>query len=247
MSSNGSVKILDVKIDKVCFDDAYQKFISFMMDDELKMIFTPNSEIIMKAQEDKEFKDILNKGDLVIPDGVGLLIASKINHLDLPERIPGIDLMGKMLEYCNRSDKSIYILGGKPEIAEKAGEKIKEKYPNIIITGTQDGYYNEKDELKILDCINEAKPDILFVALGAPKQEKWIYKYRKVLNVKVAMGVGGAVDVWSGNSKRAPKIYQKLGLEWLYRFIRYPSRIGRIWAIPKFLFKVITNSSNDRE
>lgn len=244
---NDTIKILGVKFDKLPFDEAYQKFVSFMLQDETKMIFTPNSELVMTAQEDSEFMEILNQGDLVIPDGIGIILASKIHHLDLNERIAGIDLMTKMLEYGNRCNHSMYILGGKPGVAEKAAENIKNKYANIKIAGTQDGYFDDKEELKVLDRINEIKPDMLFVALGAPKQEKWIYKHRKLLNVKVAMGVGGAVDVWAGVTKRAPLFFQKMGLEWFYRLLREPTRIGRMLKLPVFIIKVLFNKVLSRD
>jgi N-acetylglucosaminyldiphosphoundecaprenol N-acetyl-beta-D-mannosaminyltransferase len=234
-----TVKILGVKFDKLNFDEAYQRFTTFMMQDETKMIFTPNSELVMMAQEDEAFRQILNEGDLTVPDGIGIILASRIHHLELTERIPGIDLMTKMLAYANRSNKSIYLFGAKPGVAEKAAQNIAAQYGNIKIVGVQDGYFDAREELRILDRINEVKPDILFTALGAPKQEKWIYKYRKLLNVKVAMGVGGAIDVWAGTAKRAPKLFQKLGLEWFYRLLKEPKRIGRMMLLPKFLIKVI--------
>ena len=242
-----TVKILGVKFDKLNFEGAYQRFTSFMMQDETKMIFTPNAEFVMRAQKDEDFRQILNKGDLVVPDGIGVIIASNIHHLELEERIPGIDFMSKMLGYANRSSRSIFLFGGKEGVAETAAKKINEKYPNVVIKGTQHGYYSDKDELKILDKINEVKPDILFVALGAPKQEKWIYKHQKLLNVKVAIGVGGAIDIWAGTAKRAPKIFQTLGLEWFYRFLKEPTRLGRMLQIPKFLIKVIFTRAHSGE
>lgn len=239
------VKIFGVKIDKVTMEEANSRLISFMQGDELKMVFTPNPEFIMRAQEDAEFKEILCQGDLVVPDGIGLIKASNIHHLELPERIPGIELMEKALEFCNRSQKSIFIFAGKPGVAEAAAKKISEKYPNLVVKGTQDGYFEEKDELRILDRINEAKPDLLIVGLGAPKQEKWIYKHRKIINAKVAIGIGGAVDVWGGAAKRAPKLFIKMNLEWLYRLLMNPSRIGRMMVLPKFMIKVIFSKTID--
>lgn len=156
--------------------------------------------------------------------------------------------MDKILKYCNSTKKSIYLFGGKPDVAKEACENIEIEYPNIKIAGFSDGYYKDKDEeLKIIDKINEVKPDILFVALGAPKQEKWIYEYRKILNTKVAMGVGGSVDVWAGKVKRAPEVFSKLGLEWLYRLIKEPSRIGRMMSLPKFLFKILLSKDFEKE
>jgi len=234
-----AVRIFGVRFDNVTASEAKRRFIAMMESGGLKTIYTPNTEIIMKAQDDPTFKQVLNEGDLVIPDGIGVVLASKIHHLGLSERVPGIELMGLMLEFCNRAGKSIYLFGGAPGIAEKASEKILSTYPNLKIVGIRDGYFKEEDVWSILDDINEKKPDILFVALGAPKQEKWIHQHKKTLNAKVAMGVGGALDVWSGTVKRAPVIYQKLGLEWFYRLLKQPSRIGRMMSLPKFMIKVI--------
>lgn len=238
--SNNTVKIFGVKFDKLSSEGAYNKFLTFMSSDKDRthMIFTPNAEIVMKAQEDSEFMNILVEGDLVIPDGIGVIIASKVHHLGLDERVPGIEMMTRILEYCNMSGKSIYLFGGKPGVSEKAAINIQSKYPNLIVKGHRDGYFEEKDSPKILDEINGVKPDVIFVALGAPKQEKWIYKHRKLLHTKVAMGVGGSLDVFAGTAKRAPEFFQKMGLEWLYRLFLQPSRIGRMMVLPQFLIKV---------
>lgn len=234
-----SVKILGVKISKTNMDGAYNSFLSFMENDMVNTIYTPNTEIVMAAQHNKELKEVLLEGDLVIPDGIGLIYASKLHGLGLTDRVTGVDLMDKMLKYCNSTRRSIYILGGKPGVAEKACERMLEVYPNIKVKGSRDGYFDSEEELKIIDKINETKPDILFVCLGAPKQELWIAKHKKILNTKVVMGVGGSVDIWAGTAKRAPKIFQSLGLEWLHRLLREPHRIGRMMSLPKFMVKVL--------
>lgn len=234
-----AIKILGVRIDSVSPTEAYNRFLHLIGRDSFSMIFTPNTEIVMMAQKDKELRNILREADLVIPDGIGLVYASRLHDLGLKERVTGIDLMDRILRYCHTTKRSIYILGGKPEVAERALQKICEMYPGIVSKGCRDGYFEDEQELKIIDRINELKPDVLFVALGAPKQEKWIYKYRKILNARVAIGVGGSVDVWAGAAKRAPKFFQKTNLEWLYRGLKEPSRIGRLMAIPKFLIKVL--------
>lgn len=237
--STQSIKIFGVRFDNVGKEEAYKRFIGFMDEKRLKTIYTPNPEIVMKAIENSDFKAILNEGDLVVPDGIGVVLASKIHHLGLKERVPGIELMALMLEYCNRAGKSIYLFGGKPNIAQMAAKNISEKYPNLKVVGTQDGYYDQTRELKILDDINEKKPDVLFVALGAPKQETWIHTHKKLINASVAMGVGGAIDVWSGTVKRAPVFFQKTGLEWFYRVLKQPTRMMRMISLPKFMIKVI--------
>ncbi len=233
------VKIMGVPIDKLGAEGAYNKFVSLFKEDEFAMLFTPNPEIVMCAQEDEDLMRALVDADLVIPDGIGLIYASKMHNLGLNERVPGIEMMDRILKFCNNTGSSIYLLGGKPGIADKAAQKMVKAYPNLKVKGTQDGYFAPEDELKVIDRINETKADILFVAMGAPRQEKWIYKHRKVLNARVAMGVGGALDVWAGSVKRAPKLFINLGLEWLWRLLREPHRIVRMMSIPKFLIRTI--------
>ena len=232
------VKILGVKIHKVNMEQAFSSFLYLLNGNICSMIFTPNTEMVMNASKDQDFRRVLNSGDLIVPDGIGIIYASNHHNLGLEDRVPGIELMEKILKFANTTKKSVFLLGGAPGISEKAAENINDTFPNIVIKGFHDGYFKEEEELKVIDKINETRPDILFVALGTPKQELWMNKHRKILNAKVAMGVGGALDVWSGNSKRAPKIFRDLGLEWLYRLIREPKRIWRMMTIPKFLIRV---------
>lgn len=234
------VRIFGVRIDCVDMDGAFNRFLALLNEERTAVIYTPNTEMVMMAENDMAFKDVLNGADLVIPDGIGLIHASKIHHLGLTDRVPGIELMERILRYCHTTRRSIYLFGGKPGTADLAGQKILEKYPNIIIKGIENGYFGPEDENRIIDNINEAKPDVLFVALGAPKQEKWIAKHRRTLNAHISMGIGGSLDVYAGNVKRAPVFFQKLGIEWMHRLLKEPSRIGRMMALPKFMIKVIT-------
>lgn len=238
--SEKSVKIFGVRIDRVDMDEAFNRFLVLLNRERTAVIYTPNTEMVMMAEKDREFKEVLNSADLVIPDGIGLIHASRIHNLGLTERVPGIELMDRILKYCNATRRSIFLFGGKPGIAELAAQKILEKYPNIVLKGVETGYFGPDDEERIINTINEAKPDVLFVALGAPKQEKWVAKYRKILNAHVTMGVGGSLDVYAGSVKRAPVIFQKLGIEWLHRLLKEPSRVGRMMALPKFMIKVLT-------
>lgn len=241
LDNNKSIKILGVKINKVTNKEAFDCFVELLKENETASIFTPNPEIVMMAQKDEELKKAIFESNLVIPDGIGLIFASNIYHLGLSERVAGFDLMGEMLEYSNRRKLKVFLLGAKPGVAEKAKENINNQYKNINIVGVHHGYFDEKESLEVLDLVNEKKPDILFVALGAGKQEKWISKNRKIINASVAMGVGGALDVWAGDVKRAPEFFIKLNLEWLYRLIKQPSRFKRILEIPKFMLKVLLN------
>ncbi len=232
--------VLDIKFDVVNEDEALDRLIKFLDEGSpLKEVYTPNPEIVMLAQEDKELFGILNNADLVLADGIGIIIASKLKGLRLKHRVTGIDIMDRLLQYCETSRKSFFIIGGKPGIAEMACENIKLKYKNIEVAGYHHGYFDEEDETEIIDKINNSEPDVLFVCLGAPKQEKWINKNKDRLNCALAMGVGGSVDVYAGVVKRAPAIFQNLGLEWFYRLLKEPRRFKRTLVLPKFLIKFI--------
>lgn len=241
LNNNQTIKILGVKINKVTNKQAYENFVELLKTNETSTIYTPNPEIVLMAQKDEALKKAIFNGDLVIPDGIGLIMASNVYNLGLTERVTGIDLMDKMLEYSNRRKLKIFLLGAKPGVAEKASKSINNKYKNINIVGTHHGYFDEKEGLEVLDLVNEKKPDILFVALGAGKQEKWIDEFKKVTSASVAMGVGGCLDVWAGNVKRAPEVFIKLHLEWFYRLLKQPKRFFRILSIPKFILKVLLN------
>ncbi len=229
---------MGVKIFSGSFDSAIDQIIQFLDEEKLHMICTPNTEFIMRAQEDPEFKSILNASDLNIPDGFGLILASKLNGLGIEEKIAGIEFMERTLAYCQQENRTVYLFGGSPESLERASENIQAQFTGISIVGTRHGYFKPEDDQEILEQINLASPDVLFVALGSPKQERWIHQYHDQLKARVAIGVGGSIDIWSGEATRAPKIFIDLGLEWFYRLIRQPSRIGRMMVIPKFLIKL---------
>lgn len=236
----GQESILNIKFDMVDEKEALDRLIGFLDEKSpLKEVYTPNPEIVMLAQEDKELFKILNNADLVLADGIGLIVASKLKGLQLKHRVTGVDTMDKLLQYCAENKKSFFMLGGKPGIAEIACKNIEAKYEGVKIAGHYHGYFDEKDEAEIINKINNSKPDVLFVCLGAPKQEKWINKNKNKLNCALAMGVGGSVDVYAGVVERAPEIFQNLGLEWLYRLLKEPRRFKRMLVLPKFLVKFI--------
>jgi len=234
-----TVDILGVRIDRVNLTDAQNKVLDFLKEDKLHMIFTPNSEIIMAAQKDQHLMDVLNNADMLIADGIGVVYASKILGKPLPERVAGFDLASRLIPILANNHYSLYIFGGAPGVAEIAKAKLEEKNPGLRIVGVHDGYFDSQKEQEIINDINSKKPDVLFVCLGAPKQEKWIYEHREQLHVKVCMGIGGSIDVFAGKAKRAPEIYQKLGLEWFYRLMKEPWRYKRMLALPKFAWTVI--------
>ncbi len=233
------VKIFGVRFDNVTKEKAYERFVNFLKRDVTSVIFTPNPEMVLNAQEDHLFKEALLDGDLVVPDGIGIIYASKIHHLGLKERIGGVDLAEEMFKFLNTKKGSIYLFGSKPEVAEVAAFKLNQKYSNIKVVGTHHGYIDEEGEIAVVEDINTVKPDVVFVGLGSPKQEMWIHKYKRLLNCKVLIGIGGGIDVWAGHVRRAPRWVQKIGMEWFYRLLQEPRRIKRIAKLPAFAIKVL--------
>lgn len=236
-----STNLYGVPIDIVTMNSAIERSKNLIETKGFSMICTPNTEILMRAKDDEALKKVLKTSDMNIPDGIGLLIASKIHKLGLIEKVAGVDLMKEVLHYCNLSKKSVYIFGGDQESAEGAANAIRNEYKTIRIAGYRNGYFNEEETDKIIADINKAQPDLLLIGLGAPKQEFWMYNNRQKLDVKLGMGIGGGIDILSGRTKRAPKIFISLGLEWLHRLIKQPQRFVRMLVLPKFLFKVLTS------
>lgn len=233
-----TVDILGVAVDKISAGGALKKAERYLRTPGLSIIFTPNPEIIMAAYEDPDFKKILNSADICTPDGIGVVYASRMIGNPVPERVPGFDLTCGLLQNMAKTGDGVFLLGAKPGIAETAKQRLEQKYPGLVVSGTHHGYFSEEENDEIVKEINASGANLLLVCLGAPKQEKWIYANRDKLQVQLAMGVGGALDVFAGNVKRAPQIFIKCNLEWLYRLLKQPSRIGRFAALPKFIAAV---------
>jgi len=228
--------ILGVQVNTENYDELIPKVFRNIEDKKKSLVVAINPEKLMKAKEDPELKALLNRAEFQIPDGIGVIIASKLKKGSISSRITGIDMMDRVVREAARTGRAVFLYGAKPGVADKAAQQLKQTYPDLIVAGTQDGY--ESDSSKVLDTINKAKPDILFVAMGSPKQEQWIEQHRDNLYPMLYQGVGGSFDVLAGNVKRAPAAFQKLGAEWLYRLLKEPSRLKRQMNLPKFLFEV---------
>ena len=200
-------------------------------------VVTPNPEIVMLARKSAELAAALENAALTLPDGVGITLGAKILGKPLRARVPGIDFMSGVLEKLAAAEKSIFLFGAKPGVAEKAAERLREQYKGLVIAGTADGYFTDSEH--IIKAINEASPDVVAVCLGAPKQEIWMEENLQRLNTRVCVGLGGALDVYSGEVKRAPVMFRKIGMEWFYRLVTDPRRIKRMIKLPAFVFLVI--------
>ena len=228
-------EILGVRFDNLTQQEAAQRGRQLLEEDKFHYVVTPNPEFLLAAEKDPEFRRVLNAADLVLPDGIGVVYSAKILGTPLKERVPGIEFAEAMLSALNAMGGRLYLLGAKPGVAEEAGRRICARYPALVLCGTHDGYF--KDEQAILPEIAAAKPDLLFVCLGAPKQEKWMARWGRHTGAKLAIGLGGCLDVFAGNVQRAPERWQKLGLEWAYRLKKEPKRIGRMAKLPLVLVK----------
>ena len=232
------VKILGVRVDKITKAQALEDFQKLLEGNRCELIVTPNAEIVEKASKTPQLRRIINEeAAIVTPDGVGLIYASKLKGDPIQEKVAGIDFAHSAIELCAKLGRSVYLLGSKPGVAEAAAANLEKEIPGLKIAGFRDGYFKDEEESEVVAEINASGADFLCVALGSPKQEYFVIKHRDALKVKAAAGLGGSLDIWSGQLNRAPKFYIDHGLEWLYRMIQEPKRLKRLPALPIFLIK----------
>lgn len=232
------VNILGVDVDAVTMAEAVNVVRRAMDTRAGVMVATANAEMLMRATHDEELRRILNASALVVPDGAGTVWAARHLGHAMPERVAGYDLAQELLRCAPAEGRSVYFFGSAPGVAEKAKAKAEQLYPGIEIVGVRNGFFSPADNAAIIAEIRAARPDLLLVALGVPKQEKWIAAHLAELDVPVAIGVGGTLDVMAGVMKRAPYWMQRAKLEWLFRGLMQPKRAGRLLALPKFVLKV---------
>lgn len=237
------IKILNVPVHPLTMEQSVQVLEHNIKSDKQTFVVTANAEIIMMCQNDTEYNKIISeKADLVLPDGAGAVWAGRHLGYTVPERVAGFDLYCQLLALSATKGYKVFFFGGAPSIAEAAKIKAENLYPGVQVVGCHNGYFSKADEDKIVDEINNSGADMLFVALGAPKQEKWILEHKKDLTPKILMGIGGSFDVLAGKMERAPKWMQDASLEWAFRLYKQPSRLGRMMALPKFVLKVLFSS-----
>lgn len=243
-SFRDTVDILGVLVDRADFQSALGTVKQYLDSDVAHAVYTPNPEIIMHAYRNKEYMDVLNRADMVVPDGIGVVYGSKIVGKPVKERVAGYDLSCSLLKYAGEKTKKVFLFGGKPGVAEMAAERMKEMYSGIEIAGTTHGYHKTYDH--VAAEIKNSGADIVLVCLGAPKQEFWIDKNKDATGAKILIGAGGSLDVFAGTVKRAPAFFRKLNLEWFYRLIKQPSRAGRMLDLPRFAIKVLFHGKRQK-
>lgn len=231
--------LLGCRLDTVEMQAALQRIEDLIDRQQPAQVVTLNPEMAFQAYHQPALQKLINAAELVTADGIGIVWGARQLGMEVPQRITGIDLMEKLCAQSAQKGWKIYLLGGSPGVAEQAAHQLQERFPGLIIAGIQHGYFTEMDEAAVVSAIAEAAPHLLFVGLGAPRQEWWIDKYKEHLGVPVCMGVGGSMDVISGQKSRAPAWVIKLNLEWLYRLTSEPSRFKRQLVLPRFAWLII--------
>ncbi|MFD1135922.1 WecB/TagA/CpsF family glycosyltransferase [Paenibacillus urinalis] len=234
-------KIMGIPVPKLTMTETVQ-ILSEVIEkqrEELYHVVTLNPEIAMSCQHNAALRQIVDRAGLLTADGAGIVMVSRVKRDPLPERVTGCDLLYHLLAAGHQKNWSFYLLGADEETSHAAEANIRSSYPGAIIKGRHHGFFHPSEEGRILEEISSANPDILVVALGAPYAEEWIDKHRDQLNARIAIGVGGTLDIIAGRVKRAPRIWQRLNLEWMYRLINQPSRWRRQLILPRFAVRAI--------
>ncbi len=231
------IDVLGVSFDNITPEEAVDRALAMLEEDRPHLAVTPNPEMIQRAGKDPAFAKVLSEADLVLPDGIGVIYAAKILGRPLKGRVTGVDFASALMEKLAGMDKRLFLLGAKPGVAEEAARRLTVQYPGLNICGVHDGYF--QDDAPVVEAIRAAKADVVFVCLGFPKQELWASAHGAEAGAKLYVGLGGSLDVFAGKAERAPERMQKLGLEWLYRLYKEPSRIGRMAKLPLILFQAL--------
>ncbi|MDD3347123.1 WecB/TagA/CpsF family glycosyltransferase [Oscillibacter sp.] len=230
------IDVLGVGFDNVTMEEAVARGVELLHSDGAHYVVTPNPEIVEVCREDPAAAEAVNGADLVLPDGVGVVKGARMLGTPLKEKVPGIEFAAHFMERMAEEGKSLYLLGAKPDVAAQAAENLRRQYAGLRIAGVHDGYFHE--DAPVVEEIAQSGADVVFVCLGAPKQEKWMRKNGAATGARVLCGLGGSLDVFAGVVERAPKFWSDHGLEWFYRLCKEPRRIGRMMKLPLFLVHV---------
>ncbi len=231
------IDVMGLKFDSMTMDEALSRAEALLRGEKAAYVVTPNAEIAYEALHDGQLREMLNGADLMLPDGAGVVLASKLLRTPVKQKVAGVDFAAGLLGILERNGQSLYLLGGKTGIGELAAQKMLEAHPQLRIAGIADGYF--QDEAPVIAKINASGADALFVCLGAPKQERFMVQHRQELHVHLMAGLGGSLDAFAGTVQRAPAWMIRLNLEWLYRLIREPKRFRRMLRLPKYLWAVM--------
>ena len=224
--------VCGVEFDDLSIREAVERALWLMEEGRSVMAVTPNAEIVLEARRNEGLREAIRAAELVLADGSGVILASRLQGTPLRRRVPGIDFCSALLARMAENGQRVFLLGAVPGVAEEAGEKLRERYPGLVVAGTHDGYFDAEESAELVEQINASAPDLLIVCLGSPKQELWMLRNAERLLVGLMIGLGGTLDVYAGHKERAPESWRRLGIEWLYRLIKDPKRIGRVLRLP---------------
>ena len=230
------IDVLGVGFDNLTMAEAIAEGMRLVSSEGAHYVVTPNPEIVEVCRENPAAKAAVNEADLVLPDGIGVIKGAAMLGTPLKEKTPGIEFAAGLMAEMAKTGKSLYLLGAKPGVADKAAERLRGNYPGLRIVGTHDGYF--KEDGPIVEDIRQSGADVVFVCLGAPKQELWMRQHGEATGAHLLCGLGGSLDVFAGVVERAPKFWSDHGLEWFYRLCKEPKRIGRMMKLPLFLVHV---------
>ncbi|KQX60188.1 WecB/TagA/CpsF family glycosyltransferase [Paenibacillus sp. Root444D2] len=233
------VRIYGVPISKMGMDQTVAYLTNVIEQRQPHQVITANPIMVMAAQDDPAYLSMMQRAELIVPDGTGVVWAAKYVGEPVVERVPGYDLIHELMKVGESKSWKVYLLGASNEVIQAAAEKLRTAYPGIKLVGVRDGYFKDDQDAEVIQEIVDAAPDILLVGRSAANQEPWIGKYKQQIGVPVMMGVGGSFDVLSGKLKRAPILFQKLRLEWFYRLMQEPWRYKRMLLLPQFALKVM--------
>ena len=229
-----SVTILGLRVDRTTTDETMQTLASFIAERVPRHVVTADASMAVIARRDPELHEIVQQADLVTPDGAGILWASRLLGTPISHKVSGVDLVARLCGFSAERGCRLFFLGAAPGVAEEAADNLRLRYPGAQIVGVHDGFFSPEEDAKVVDQIKASAPDVLLVAFGIPKQEKWITRHKAALGVPVSIGIGGSFDVYSGRVRRAPIWMQNASLEWLYRLWCNPKKIGKVMTLPKF-------------
>ncbi|MGZ4134143.1 MAG: WecB/TagA/CpsF family glycosyltransferase [Tumebacillaceae bacterium] len=240
------VEILGVPFSTLSFEETVRQLTEALHEHTPHHIITANPEIIMIAQDNDTVMRMLHAADLVTPDGIGAVWASQFYGTKIHDRVTGAELSSALIEHCAQNGLRVYLLGAKPESNALAQEKLRAQYPGLVIGG-RDGYFTAEQEADVVAQVREFAPHLLLVGLGMPRQELFISGQKQILQVPVSIGIGGVIDIFAGTVKRAPKLWQKLKVEWLYRLLSQPTRWRRQLVLPQFVLTVLSDKNKIRQ
>lgn len=229
--------VLGVLYDNITMEEALDRARELLRGEEAAYCVTPNAEMAYEALHDEAFCALLNGAAMVLPDGAGVILGAKILKTPLRQKVAGVEFARNLLPVLEEDGRRLFLFGSKPGIAEAAADNLKKEYPGLCICGTADGYFT--DETEVVQTIRAAQPDAVFVCLGAPKQEYFMQAHKDELGARLLVGLGGTLDNFAGTVRRAPRWMIRLQLEWLYRLVKEPRRIGRMMRLPKYVFAAL--------